>query len=576
MTPRQGPRRRSRRPDGGGSAGVRGSQGTGAGRRPARSRRHREGTGCGPDRCQRGRFATGAECSSASAGTYAWPATRRPVAGGWRSATTTSTRSPTRLDRHHRVGRRGDVGDRCPHLAARGPDRAPHRRPPHRRRPRNVLADRQRRRRDLRRREHRGDGRDRAGRTTHRRGSSRPRLPARLVAIDGTSPPSRVVGRDGAGLRGAGLRWARPVVRQPRHRSGVALLLTATMVLGAIHTDRVTSTRWPRFTVHAVHRNLSLLTLAFLAVHIGTGGRRLLRGHRVARRRGAVRVGLPPVLARAGRGRAGPGARGAGHEPVRTRIGCGVAGVHCSAYALWPVALLHGIGIGGNDTQLGVGSAVNGSTWPVASPCGGDSRIAAGRTRSRRRSGAEHGPGPGRKQVRDDVVTGSMVAAAVLASGPISTIGGRRAAGRARGRPAARRLDRRRARRHLREHATRYGRLPIVGTGGGVGRHLLIDSVRRAGLRGRGGAGFPTADKLAAVAARRARPSSSRTAAKATPPVPRTTHCCSWPRTSCSTGSRWPPTPSAPTTPSCACTAAAPGAGDPCAPRSPSAAIPSA
>ena len=48
------------------------------------------------------------------------------------------------------------------------------------------------------------------------------------------------------------------------------LLITATVVLGASHSGRVASPGWPRFTLHAVHRNLSLLTLAFLVVHIAT------------------------------------------------------------------------------------------------------------------------------------------------------------------------------------------------------------------------------------------------------------------------------------------------------------------
>ena len=50
--------------------------------------------------------------------------------------------------------------------------------------------------------------------------------------------------------------------------------------------------------------------------------------------------------------------------------------------------------------------------------------------------------------------------------------------------------------RSLSEHEAHYGPLPPTGK-------ELIDEVARAGLRGRGGAGFPTATKLAAVAARR-------------------------------------------------------------------------
>jgi len=49
----------------------------------------------------------------------------------------------------------------------------------------------------------------------------------------------------------------------------------------------------------------------------------------------------------------------------------------------------------------------------------------------------------------------------------------------------------------LAEHRQRYGPLPAADG------PALIDAVRRAGLRGRGGAGFPTGRKLAAVAAGR-------------------------------------------------------------------------
>ena len=52
----------------------------------------------------------------------------------------------------------------------------------------------------------------------------------------------------------------------------------------------------------------------------------------------------------------------------------------------------------------------------------------------------------------------------------------------------------------LREHSARFGALPrrVVG-----GRHDLLDQVAAARLTGRGGAGFPTATKMRAVAGRR-------------------------------------------------------------------------
>lgn len=50
----------------------------------------------------------------------------------------------------------------------------------------------------------------------------------------------------------------------------------------------------------------------------------------------------------------------------------------------------------------------------------------------------------------------------------------------------------------LRDHLSRYGQVPSFPAHGG--EHPLIDTVARAGLTGRGGAGFPTATKLRAVA----------------------------------------------------------------------------
>ena len=57
---------------------------------------------------------------------------------------------------------------------------------------------------------------------------------------------------------------------------------------------------------------------------------------------------------------------------------------------------------------------------------------------------------------------------------------------------------------NLDEHRRRYGRLPLHRRAGRPDQ--LIEKVAAAGLRGRGGAGFPTARKLAAVAAGRRRP----------------------------------------------------------------------
>ncbi|WP_296373081.1 NADH-ubiquinone oxidoreductase-F iron-sulfur binding region domain-containing protein [Pseudonocardia sp.] len=58
---------------------------------------------------------------------------------------------------------------------------------------------------------------------------------------------------------------------------------------------------------------------------------------------------------------------------------------------------------------------------------------------------------------------------------------------------------------NLDEHEDRLGPLPLAVYPNRPGRQRLIDTVARAGLRGRGGAGFPTGEKLAAVAAGKGR-----------------------------------------------------------------------
>jgi len=48
------------------------------------------------------------------------------------------------------------------------------------------------------------------------------------------------------------------------------LLLTGTMLLGIITAGRFASENWPRFLTVGLHRNMTLLVLIFLALHVGT------------------------------------------------------------------------------------------------------------------------------------------------------------------------------------------------------------------------------------------------------------------------------------------------------------------
>ena len=48
------------------------------------------------------------------------------------------------------------------------------------------------------------------------------------------------------------------------------LLLTASVLLGVMTAGRLSSERWPRFLTAGLHRNISLLALVFLTLHVST------------------------------------------------------------------------------------------------------------------------------------------------------------------------------------------------------------------------------------------------------------------------------------------------------------------
>jgi predicted ferric reductase len=131
------------------------------------------------------------------------------------------------------------------------------------------------------------------------------------------------------------------------------LLLTASVFLGVLTAGRFASEKWPRFLTMGLHRNLSLVVLIFLALHVGTtvidtytsipltaafipfassykGGVWLSLG--------AVALDLLLALVVT--------------SLVRMRIGHRAwRRLHWAAYACWPIALTHGLGIGTDTTS---------------------------------------------------------------------------------------------------------------------------------------------------------------------------------------------------------------------------------
>lgn len=131
------------------------------------------------------------------------------------------------------------------------------------------------------------------------------------------------------------------------------LLLTLTVALGVVDVGRWSSPRWPRFVLDALHRNVSLLAVAFLLAHIFTSVLDSFTSISLADAfipfvgsyrpfwlgLGAVAFDLVLALVITSLMR-----RSLGHSAWRA--------THWLAYACWPVALLHGLGTG-SDVKSG-------------------------------------------------------------------------------------------------------------------------------------------------------------------------------------------------------------------------------
>ncbi|MGA8364302.1 MAG: ferric reductase-like transmembrane domain-containing protein [Solirubrobacteraceae bacterium] len=130
------------------------------------------------------------------------------------------------------------------------------------------------------------------------------------------------------------------------------LLLTAAIVLGVVEVRRWSTPRWPRFVVDALHRNVALLAMVFLCLHILTS---VLDSF-------APITLIDTVVPFAGAYR--PFWLGLGAVAfdlliavtltslLRQRMGyASWRTIHWLTYASWPIALLHGFGTGSDVTD---------------------------------------------------------------------------------------------------------------------------------------------------------------------------------------------------------------------------------
>jgi methionine sulfoxide reductase heme-binding subunit len=125
------------------------------------------------------------------------------------------------------------------------------------------------------------------------------------------------------------------------------LLLTFAIVLGVVDVRRFSSPRWPRFVVDSLHRNVSLLAMAFLGLHILTS---VLDSFAPI----SLLDAFVPFV-----GSYRPFWLGLGAisfdllvavtitSLLRKRMGyASWRAIHWLTYASWPIALLHGFGTG--------------------------------------------------------------------------------------------------------------------------------------------------------------------------------------------------------------------------------------
>jgi sulfoxide reductase heme-binding subunit YedZ len=131
------------------------------------------------------------------------------------------------------------------------------------------------------------------------------------------------------------------------------VLLTATIVLGVLGPLRISSTVWPRFAIRTLHRDLALLSLLIIAIHVVTV---VLDGY--------VHIPLSAAVL----------PFGSSYRPfwmalgavsfdlllaivltslLRRQFGDRIWRlVHWLTYASWPLAVAHGLGTGSDSTQM--------------------------------------------------------------------------------------------------------------------------------------------------------------------------------------------------------------------------------
>jgi len=153
------------------------------------------------------------------------------------------------------------------------------------------------------------------------------------------------------------------------------LLLTAVTVLGILNAVRWSPRGTPRFVLQRVHRNVSLLSVVFIVIHIATA---VVDGFAPIRWIDAVvpfRSAYRPLWLGLGAVAFDVMLAVIVTSLIRARLGYRVwRAVHWSAYGLWAIAVFHGLGIGSDAKELwmlalvvcSVGAVAVAAVWRIA------------------------------------------------------------------------------------------------------------------------------------------------------------------------------------------------------------------
>lgn len=130
------------------------------------------------------------------------------------------------------------------------------------------------------------------------------------------------------------------------------LLLSAVVLLGLLMSARWYSTTWPRFLTQSLHRNLSLLTVVFLVIHVAASIIDPFAGLTVKDAVIPFAADYRPLWLGLGVVSLELFAAIVITSLVRHRLGWRAWQlVHLLSYVAWPVAVLHTIGTGTDTKQ---------------------------------------------------------------------------------------------------------------------------------------------------------------------------------------------------------------------------------